>query len=90
LEDACRAAKSELATTQEVVTCYTQALADSLERNRVLEEEFGQLQGVAQSVVTEILGPRPELRALVTNLSEILGEVSGLFTGGVFHGTSGC
>lgn len=74
----------------EVVTCNTQALVDSLERNRVLEEELGLLQGMEQSVVTKILGPRPELRALITNLSEIPGEVLRLFTDGVFHGTSGC
>jgi hypothetical protein len=48
-----------------------------LERNRVLEEELGQFQRAVLSVVTEILGPRPELRALVADLSEIPGEVSG-------------
>jgi hypothetical protein len=59
-----------------------------LERNGILEEELGQLQGTALSVVTEILGPRPKSRALVADLSEIPGEMSEIITDGVLHGTS--
>jgi hypothetical protein len=84
-------------STEEVVTRNVQALADSLGKNRVLEEELGRLQGelcqlrgATQLVVMGILGLRPDLglSMLATNLSIILGEVSGLITDGVFHGAS--
>jgi hypothetical protein len=63
------------------MTQNAQALADSLERSRVLEEELGQIRGAACSVVTEVLGPRPGSSTLDANLSEI--------PNGVFHGASG-
>jgi hypothetical protein len=40
-------------------------------------------------VVTEVLGHRPGSSALVIDLSEIPGEVAGLITYRVFHGTLG-
>jgi hypothetical protein len=40
-------------------------------------------------VVTEVLGPHPELSALIADLSQIPGEVAGLITNGIFHGASG-
>jgi hypothetical protein len=40
-------------------------------------------------VVTEVLGPCPGSSTLIADLSEILGEVAGLITNGVFHGASG-
>jgi RecA/RadA recombinase len=57
-EEARRVAESELAATKEVVVRNAQALADSLGRSKALEEELSQLQGVARSAVTEVLGPR--------------------------------
>jgi hypothetical protein len=42
-EDACRATESELASAGELMARNDQALVDSLERNRVLEEELSQL-----------------------------------------------
>jgi hypothetical protein len=66
-----------------------QPLVDSLGRSKILEEELGQLRGMAWSVVTEVLGPRPRSSALPADLLEILGEVVGLITDGVFHGASG-
>jgi hypothetical protein len=67
----------------------TQALANSLEKRTVLEEELGQLQGAAWLVVTEVLGPRPGSSMLISDLSEIPSEVAGLTTDGVFHDASG-
>jgi hypothetical protein len=46
LEDACRAAESKLASARESLARNAHALADSLERNRGLEEELSQLRGV--------------------------------------------
>jgi hypothetical protein len=43
LEDARRAAESELATAKKSMAWNAQALVGSLERSRVLEEELGQL-----------------------------------------------
>jgi hypothetical protein len=40
-------------------------------------------------VVTEVLRPRSGSSGLVADLSQILGEVAGLISDGVFHGTSG-
>jgi hypothetical protein len=65
------------------------ALANSLERSRVLEEELSQIRGAARSMATEVLRPRLGSSVLVTDLSEIPGEVAGLITDGVFHGASG-
>jgi hypothetical protein len=46
-EDACHATESELASTRESIAWNAQALADLLERNRVLKEELSQLRGAA-------------------------------------------
>jgi hypothetical protein len=89
LEDACRTAESELACAKGSLVRNAQALADSLERNRVLEEELCKLRGAARSVITEVLGPLPRSSTLVADLSQIPGEVAGLITDVVFHGASG-
>ena len=88
-EDARHVAESELPATQGVVTWNTQALADSLERSKVLEEDLSQFQGAAQSVVREVLGPRPGSSVLVVDPIEIPSNVAGLISNGVFRGTSG-
>lgn len=75
LEESRRATESKLVIAQAVVTRSTRALADSLEKNRVLEEELGQLQSMVMSVVTKIIGPCPRSSMLVANLSEIPSEV---------------
>jgi hypothetical protein len=64
-------------------------LADSLGRSKALEEELGQLQGVAWLVVMEVLVPHPRSSALVTDLLEIPLEAAELITDGVFHSASG-
>jgi hypothetical protein len=46
-KDACHAAESKLTSAKKLMAWNVQALADSLERNRVLEEELGQLRGAA-------------------------------------------
>jgi hypothetical protein len=45
LEDACRAAKSELACSLVLLVRNVEVLVDSLERNGVLKEELSQLRG---------------------------------------------
>jgi hypothetical protein len=40
LKDACHATESKLASARESMARNTQALVDSLERNRVLKEEL--------------------------------------------------
>jgi hypothetical protein len=88
-EDASLAANSKLVTTKEVVAWSAQALADSLGRSNVLEEELGQLRSMAWSLITEVLGPHPRSSALTANLSRIRGKVTGHVTDRVFHGASG-
>jgi hypothetical protein len=86
LEEARRVAESELAVTKEVVERNAQALVDYLGRSKVLQEELGQLRGVARSVVTDVLILRPRSSMLAANLSEIPDEVAGLITDGVALG----
>jgi hypothetical protein len=88
-EDARHSAESELTNTKELMARNAQVLADSMERSRILEEELGQIQGAARSVVIVVLEPRPRSSAFVADLSEIPGEVAGLITHGFFHGASG-
>lgn len=85
-EDGRRIAEAKLEASQGVVRRNAQALAGSLEKSRALEEELSQLRRVAQSMVKEVLGPRPEPSALAADLMEVLGEVRGLVSDGVFHG----
>jgi hypothetical protein len=87
-EESRRSIESELAGTKEVIAWNLQALANSLERSMVLKEELGRLRVAARSVVTEVLGPRLGSSALVDDLSEVPGEVAGLITDEIFHGTS--